>query len=268
MIVSVYNSGFLIVRTTMNSYSPDHNTLKDRIILITGAGRGLGQAAAYAYAQQGATVILLGPVIRELEATYDYIVAAGWPQPAIYPMDLSGANIEDYRALAVVLETEFGKLDGLLHNAALLEALTPFEHYPLERWYKILQINLNAPFFMTQALLPILNKAEHASVIFTIDRATTAYRGAYGVSKLGLQGLMKILADELEINSPIRVNSLCPCPTRTTLRANAFPAEDTSKLAAPEQLMPAYLFLMSSTSLDIHGQTLNIQPNGEWTYGD
>jgi NAD(P)-dependent dehydrogenase (short-subunit alcohol dehydrogenase family) len=250
----------------MTSYSPEPGILKDHVILITGAGTGLGQAAAYAYAEHGATVILLGHVIRELEATYDHIVKSGWPQPAIYALNLSGASIDDYHELSVVLDTEFGRLDGLLHNAAVLETLTPFEHYPLERWYKIMQVNLNAPFLMTQSLLPLLNKAPQASLVFTVDQASTAYRGAYGVSKAGLQGLMHILADELEINSPIRVNSLCPCPARTTLRAHAFPAEDTSKLPLPKDLMAAYLFLMSPASQDIHGKTLNIQANGEWNY--
>lgn len=252
----------------MTTYHPDPNILKDQIILITGAGSGFGQAAAYAYAQHGATVILLGPVVRELESTYDNILQLGGPQPAIYPMDLAGASIDDYCNLANTLEKEFGKLDGLLHNAALLEALTPFEHYPLERWYKILQVNLNAPFLMTQALLPIIKRAPHGSIVFTTDKAITAYRGAYGVSKAGVQGLMTILADELEINSSIRVNSICPCPARTTLRAREFPAEDPYLLPLPENLMSAYLFLMSSASQNVHGKTLYLQPNGEWNYGD
>jgi NAD(P)-dependent dehydrogenase (short-subunit alcohol dehydrogenase family) len=121
---------------------------------------------------------------------------------------------------------------------------------------------------MTQSLLPVLHKAPHASVVFTLDRATTAYRGAYGVSKMAAQGLMLILADELEINSSIRVNSICPCITRTALRARAFPGEDPFKNPAPEQLMPAYLFLMNDVSLAVHGKTLNVQKDGGWSYAD
>jgi NAD(P)-dependent dehydrogenase (short-subunit alcohol dehydrogenase family) len=250
----------------MQNFSPEPNNLQNQVILITGAGQGLGQAATYAYAAQGATVILLGKNPNQLAAVYDYIVAQGWPQPAIYPMNLAGASVNHYQELATIILREFGKLDGLLHNAAMLETLTPFEHYPLERWYKLMQVNLNAPFLMTQALLPALKKAPKASIIFTIDRATTAYRGAYGVSKLGLQGLMQILADELETNTNIRVNSICPCATRTALRASAFPAEDPMQHPESQTLMPAYLYLMSDVSQTIHGQTLNLQPNGEWTY--
>ena len=252
----------------MPNFSTESNSLQNQVILVTGAGQGLGQAAAYAYAEHGATVILLGKNPNQLSAVYDHIVDQGWPQPAIYPMNLAGASVDHYLELAAAILREFGKLDGLLHNAAMLEALTPFEHYPLERWYKLMQVNLNAPFLITQALLPVLKKAPKASIIFTIDRATTAYRGAYGVSKLGLEGLMHILADELEENTNIRVNSICPCATRTALRSSAFPAEDPMQHPQPQILMPAYLYLMSDASKEIHGKTLNLQPNGEWTYDD
>lgn len=249
-----------------SSLQTNTQALQNQVILITGAGAGLGKAAAYAYAQQGATVILLGKNPNQLSAVYDHIVAQGWPEPAIYPMNLAGASVDNYKELADIIEKEFGRLDGLLHNAAMLEALAPFEHYPFERLYKLMQVNLNAPFLMTQALLPVLSKAPQASIIFTIDRATTAYRGAYGISKHALQGLMHILADELELNSPIRVNSICPCPTQTTLRARAFPAENPEKHPLPETLMPAYIHLMTPAEQKIHGKTLYLETNGEWNY--
>jgi NAD(P)-dependent dehydrogenase (short-subunit alcohol dehydrogenase family) len=243
---------------------PEASPLRNQTILVTGAGSGLGQAAAYAYAQQGATVILLGKNPKQLSAVYDHIVAQGWPEPAIYPMNLAGASVDDYQSLAAIIQKEFGQLNGLLHNAALLETLTPVEHYPLERLYKVMQTNLLGPFLMTQALLPLMAKSPHASIVFTLDDAATAYRGAYGISKYGLEGLMKILSDELELNSPIRVNGICPCPTRTQLRAKAFPAENSDKHPLPETLMPAYIYLMDPANKDVHGKTLFIQPNGQW----
>lgn len=246
--------------------NPSH-LLKDRVILVTGAGAGLGQAAAYAYAEQGATVILLGKNPKQLSAVYDHIVAQGWPEPAIYPMNLAGASIDDYREMAGIIQKEFGRLDGLLHNAALLETLTPVEHYPLDRLYKVMQVNLHAPFLMTQTLLPLLTQSE-GSIIFTLDKAATAYRGAYGISKQGLQGFMHILADELEVNSPIRVNGISPCPVRTHLRACAFPAENPEKHPLPENMMAAYIYLMDPNNKDVHGKTLYLQPNGEWNHGN
>lgn len=240
------------------SYSIEKNALQDKVILITGAGAGIGQAAAYAFAEHGATVILLGKNPNQLSAVYDHIIAQHWPMPAIYPMNLAGANNDHYVELAINIEKEFGRLDGVLHNAALIETLTPLEHYPLERWYKVMQTNVNAPFLLTKALLPLLKKAPRASVVFTIDKATTAYRGAYGVSKMALQGLMQILADELEVNTNVRVNSIYPGTTRTALRARICPGEDPMKNTAPAALMNTYLYLFSDAVTE-HGKTFELQ---------
>ena len=115
----------------MKDYQPAADLLKDRVILVTGAGDGLGRAAARCLAAHGATLILLGRTIRKLEQVYDDIEKAGGPKPAIYPMNLEGAIPKDYLDLAQVLDSEFGRLDGLLHNAALLEGLTPIANYDI-----------------------------------------------------------------------------------------------------------------------------------------
>ncbi len=248
--------------TTVNDYQPDPQLLRDRVILITGAGAGIGRAVARGAAAHGATVILLGRTVRPLEQVYDEIEQAGHPQPAIYPMNLEGAAPKDYTDLAQTLEKEFGRLDGLLHNAALLQALTPIVHYSHELWYRSLQVNLNAPFLLTQALLKLLEQAADASIVFTTDRVAEegrAYWGAYGVAKAGAETLMRILANELETNTAVRVNAIDPGPTRTKLRLQAYPAGDRSQWAAPEALVNSYLYLLGPDSRDLTGQVIRAQ---------
>ncbi len=172
-----------------DNWQPQDTLLDKRVILITGAATGIGAAAAKRCAATGATVILLDKSVRGLEQVYDEIESAGHAQPAIYPMDLEGASEKDYADLAETVEREFGQLDGLLHNAAMLGALVPMAHFETELWYKIMQINLNAPFLMTRACLELLMKSDDASVVFNSDavgRHGKAYWGAYGISKAGL----------------------------------------------------------------------------------
>ena len=245
----------------MIDYTPRENLLKERIIMVTGAGAGLGQAAAKAFAAHGATVILLGRTLGNLEQTYDAIEEAGHPQPAIIPMNLESATAQEYYSLGETLYNEFGRLDGLLHNAAQLALLSRIDDYDPETWSKLLQINLTAPFLLTQACLPLLRMSEDASILFTSDqvgRKGKAYWGGYGVSKFGIEGLMQILADELE-NSPIRVNSISPGPVRSRIRALAYPGEDPTSLKSPEEIMNAYLYLMGPDSKGTTGQAFDAQ---------
>ncbi|RKZ39082.1 MAG: YciK family oxidoreductase [Gammaproteobacteria bacterium] len=246
----------------MFDYTPPPALLAKRIILVTGAGDGIGRAAAKSFAAHGATVILLGRTTSKLEAVYDEIEKAGHPQPAIYPLNLEGASPNDYEDLANTLETEFGRLDGLLHNASLLGTLTPIEHYDIEQWYQVIQVNQNAPFLLTQACLNLMKSSREASIVFTsssVGRKGRAYWGAYSVSKFAIEGLMQILADELEANTTIRVNSINPGATRTAMRASAYPGEDQKSLPAPEDIMPLYLYLMGPESRELNGQALNAQ---------
>ena len=251
----------------MFNYTPAAaDLLKERIILITGAGDGIGKAAAKTFAAHGATVILLGRTTHKLESVYDEIEQAGHPQPAIYPMNLEGASYKDYQDLADRLEQEFGRLDGLVHNAAYLGTLTPLEHYDVMLWYQVLQVNLNAPFLMTQACLRLLRRSKDASVIFTsadVGRKGRAYWGAYSVSKAGLENVMQVLAAEVETNTFIRVNSIDPGAVRTQLRAHAYPGQNPASLPAPEDIMPLYLYLIGPDSKGINGQLFKAQsPDG------
>ena len=246
----------------MLDYQAPRDLLKDKVILVTGAGDGIGREAALTYAAHGATVILLGRTIRKLEQIYDEIEQAGAPKPAIYPMNLEGAIPRDYADLARVLESEFGRLDGLLHNAALFEGLTPLANYDIELWYRILQVNLNAPFLLTQALLGLLNRSADASVVFTADRVSAdgkAYWGAYAVAKGGAETLLKMLASELETNTPIRVNGIDPGQVRTGLTLRAYPGRDPEEWADPEAVLASYLYLLGPDSKGVTGQILRAQ---------
>ena len=246
----------------MKDYQPAADLLKDRVILVTGAGDGIGRAVAGRLAGHGATVVLLDRTIRKLEQVYDEIERAGGPQPAIYPMNLEGATPKDYTDLAQVLDTEFGRLDGLLHNATLFEGLTPIANYDVELWYRILQVNLNAPFLLTQAMLGVLNRAADASVVFTTDRVGdegAAYWGPYAVAKGGAQTLMKVLASELEANTPIRVNSVDPGRVRTELSLRAYPGRDPAEWARPEDVLATYLYLLGPDRKGATGRTFHAQ---------
>lgn len=243
-------------------YQARPDLLKDRIILVTGAGDGIGAAAAKACAAHGATVILLGRTTRKLEKVYDEIEAAGHPTPAIYPMNLEGAAPKDYADMAETIENEFGRLDGLLHNASLLGTLTPLGQYNLEQWGKVMQVNLNAPYLMTCACLELLKKSDDASLVFTsssVGRKGRAYWGAYGISKAATENMMQIWADELENNTSIRVNSINPGATRTAMRAKAYPGEDPSSNPYPAEIMNAYLYLLGPDSKGVTGQQFDAQ---------
>jgi len=242
---------------TIENYHATPDALKDRVILVTGAGDGIGKTAAITFAKYGATVILLGKTIPKLERTYDAIVDLNYPQPAIIPLDLETATDENYMEVADIIEKEFGRLDGLLHNAGILGALTPIQQYDLKMWAQVMQINLTAPFLLTRALLPVLKTSSDARILFTssgVAHKGRAYWGAYAASKAGQDNLMATLADELEDNTSIQVNSIDPGRVRTRMRALAFPGEDPKIIPSPEEIMPSYLYLMSADSKNINGQ--------------
>jgi NAD(P)-dependent dehydrogenase (short-subunit alcohol dehydrogenase family) len=248
--------------TNLYSYSAPRDLLNERVILVTGAGGAVGGAAALAYAQHGATIILLGRSEKTLNETYDTIVNAGYSKPMLCPLDLENATPGNYQALVDSIEKEFGRLDGILHAAAMLGALTPLEHYDLELWSRVMQINLNAPFLLTRACLKLLKTANNASVIFSaadVGRKGEAYWGAYGLAHAAVENLAEIFADELEVNTSIRVNNLDSGHVRSRLRALAFPGEDPNSLPTADQIMPAYLYLMGDDSIGITGKRLDAQ---------
>src|SRR5579862_7170480 len=237
-------------------YSPPKDLLKDRAILVTGAGDGIGRAVSKSLAAHGASVILLGKTVKKLESVYDEILAAGSPKPAIYPMDLMGARYKDHEDLVGVLDKEYGHLDGLVNNAGILGERAPIEHHEVHIWQQVLQVNLTAAFMLTKACLELLYKSPDASVVFNssgVGRKAKAYWGAYAVSKCGVEALSLLLADETEFRKTLRVNTLNPGPTRTEMRRVAYPAEDQEKLLTPDDVAPAFLYLLGPDSKGVTG---------------
>lgn len=241
-------------------YQAAKDLYKDRVVLVTGASDGIGKTVSLALARHGATVILLGRSQKALDAVYDQIVSEGGPQPAIVPMNLLTITPQDTQQLTATIEAEFGKLDGLLHNAAILGERTPMEHYPPHVWLEVMQININSAFLLTQSLFPLMRKAYDPSVLFTtssVGRKGKAFWGAYAVSKFAVEGMMQVMADEVENATRIRVNCINPGATRTRMRAAAYPSEDVTKLKAAEALVPAYLWLLGPDSHGVHGQSID-----------
>lgn len=221
--------------------------LKDRVVLVTGAHGGLGAEAAKACAAAGATVVLLGRKVPKLGRVYDALKALG-PEPALYPMDLAGADPADMETLADTVERELGRLDGVLHCAADFAGLTPLENTPPEQFARQMQVNLTARWFLTQACLPLLRRAPDAAVVFTLDdpaRVVKAYWGAYGLAQAANEALVRMLHQETE-QSSVRVSGLRPGPMRTPLRSRAFVDEAMLRVPGPEAFAGACVMLLSA----------------------
>jgi NAD(P)-dependent dehydrogenase (short-subunit alcohol dehydrogenase family) len=249
-------------QTDIRNYRPAADALQGRVILITGASDGIGKAVALAAAAHGATVLLHGRTVRKLEAVYDSIVAAEHPRPSIVPIDFEKAGPEEYEKLAAALEQEFGRLDGLLHNAGMLGERAPIEHHDVAKWMRTMHVNVTAPFILTRYCLPLLKRSADPSIVFTSSGVVArprAYWGAYLVSKWASDGLMHMLADELENRPTIRVNSIDPGKVRTRMRLQAYPAEDPATLPAPESIVAPYLFLLGPDSRGVSGVTFSCQ---------
>ncbi len=246
----------------LEGYSPAPDALRDRVVLITGSSDGIGRAVAKAAAAHGARVILHGRNVKRLEAVYDEIVAAGGPRPSIVPLDFEKAGPAEFDQLVSAIDQEFGRLDGLLHNAGILGERAPIEHYDVTKWLRTMHVNVNVPFILTQRCMPLLRKSADPSIVFTSSGVVPrprAYWGAYLVSKWATDGLMHMLADELESQPRMRVNSINPGKVRTNMRLQAYPAEDRSTLPEPESIVAPYLYLLGPDSRNVTGETVECQ---------
>lgn len=246
----------------VRSYIAPTDSLAERVILITGAGGGLGGALATACAALGARIVLCGRRVPKLERLYDAIVAAGSPRPSIAPLDLERADATQYDALAEAVRNEFGRLDGLVHAAGLLGERAPIDHYDVPTWMKVMHVNVTAPFILTRALLPLLRASEDASVVMVTSGVSVrgrAYWGAYAASKFALEGLMQVLADETDTVTRIRVNSVNPGKMRTAMRAKAYPGEDPSTVPLPQDVLAPFLYLLGPHGRGTSGRRFDAQ---------
>lgn len=232
--------------------APD--ALAGRVILVTGAHGGLGAEAAKACARAGATVVLLGRKLPKLNRVYDAVKALG-PEPALYPVDLAGADPADYAQLAEKIAAELGGLHGVLHCAAEFTGLAPLEATEPEAFVRCLHVNLTAPWLLTQACLPWLRKSGDSAVVFTTDdpaRVGKAYWGAYGLAKQGLAALVRQLSAETD-QTPVRVCGLEPGPMRTDLRARAYADEARLRVPGPAAYAAACVHLLSPAGIAHRG---------------
>ncbi|ELL8684184.1 YciK family oxidoreductase [Salmonella enterica] len=243
-------------------YQPKQDLLQNRIILVTGASDGIGREAALTYARYGATVILLGRNEEKLRRVAQHIADEQHVQPQWFTLDLLTCTAEECRQVADRIDAHYPRLDGVLHNAGLLGEIGPMSEQDPQIWQDVMQVNVNATFMLTQALLPLLLKSDAGSLVFTsssVGRQGRANWGAYATSKFATEGMMQVLADEYQ-NRPLRVNCINPGGTRTSMRASAFPTEDPQKLKTPADIMPLYLWLMGDDSRRKTGMTFDAQP--------
>lgn len=243
-------------------YKPKKESLKDKVIVISGGGSGIGKAAALSFGNHGADLVLIGKSIENLESTYEDFLKTELKPPLLHSMDFESASEKDYQEINKVIMNEFGRLDGLLNNASILGDRTPLENYKFDVWKKVFEVNVHASFLLTKSLMPSLKLSKNASVIFTssgVGKIGKAYWGAYSLSKFSTESMMQIFSEELENTSNIRVNSINPGRVRTKMRASAYPAEDPLSVSDAKDIMSAYLYLMSDDSKETRGLSIAAQ---------
>jgi NAD(P)-dependent dehydrogenase (short-subunit alcohol dehydrogenase family) len=260
-------SDFTMINTVSipDSYRPAPNCLKGSVILVTGAGQGLGRIAALAYASHGATVVLVGRTVKKLEAVYDEIELAGGLQPAIFPIDYAKASQADFDAIAHTIRQTFSRLDGIFHGASHFVSSMPMSLHELPMWEQHCRINLIIPAVLTKSCLPLLQKSNASSVVFLSETHAIqpkAYWGPFAVTKGALSNLVQVWSDELEPPAGPRFNLCLPGPVASPMRAKSHPGELASSLTQPEFLESAFVYLMESASQSIRGSLLVCQSPG------
>ncbi|QDE38834.1 SDR family NAD(P)-dependent oxidoreductase [Luteibacter pinisoli] len=243
------------------SWSPAPGALDGRVFVVTGATGGLGGETARAIVRAGGTVVITGRKVRLLEKLYDELVALGGAEPVIHPLDLESATPADYAALADGLEAEFGRLDGVVHAAAHFNELTPMAMHKPDDWLRAMQVNVSAPFALTQACMPLLNRGDDSAVVFVLDDpelVSRAHWGGYGVSKAAVERMTAVLHAEHR-GGAMRVHALLPPPMRTALRRAAYYGENTLERPLPTASAEAIVYLLSGAGADARGAVLDIR---------
>lgn len=236
-----------------------NQSLQDRVILITGASGGLGREAALRFAAQGATVLLLGRNEEKLNSLYDEILAAGFPEPAIIPFDVSSTEPSRFEQLANTIAWQMKRLDGILHSAARYIPLGPLSDQHLDQWQQAFNTNLLGAFALTRACLPLLLKSEDASVLFTMEEhglEVPKYWGGFGLSQQGLIPLMQLFAREYEDRPHIRFNLLIPGAVASPMRIRTHPGEINQDQRPARELMKTYSYWMSQASRGHSGEII------------
>lgn len=223
---------------------PDR-AVERRVVLVTGASRGLGRALAKALAAEGAHCVLTARTVGALEELDDEIVAAGGSKPTLAPMDLREPDKIDQ--LGAALYQRFGRLDGLAGCAGTLGRLSPVGHLPPKVWDEVFAVNTTANYRLLRSLDPLLRRSPAGRALFVTDRRAaqaTAYWALYAGSKAALEVLVRSYAEEVA-RFGVKANLPCPPPMATALRRQAFPGDDPASLASPDAVAARLLPLLS-----------------------
>jgi NAD(P)-dependent dehydrogenase (short-subunit alcohol dehydrogenase family) len=254
-------SGLPVTRLPVD-WQPEAGSLAGRVVLVTGAYGGLGSAVARAASLAGATVVITGKRKRQLEKLYDAMREEGLAEPVIHPLDMEVATPREYAALADGLQRDLGRLDGIVHCAASFAGLTPISMQRPDDWLRAMHVNVNAPFALTQACLPLLTEASDSAVVFVLDNPDLLQRahwGGYGVSKAALERLVAILHEETDETS-LRVHALLPAPMRTALRRLAYFGDDIMQQPTPDATAEAAIHLLGPQARAARGAVLDLRP--------
>jgi NAD(P)-dependent dehydrogenase (short-subunit alcohol dehydrogenase family) len=245
------------------NFEPAAGSLRDRVVLVTGAGQGLGRAVALACAAHGAQVVLHGKRQKKLETLYDETVAAGGPEPTIFPLDLARATDADFGNMANAIAAQLGRLDGIVHCAVHLDQLRPLDDEGMDRWLTMFRVNLIAAAALNRACRPLLQASDDASVVMTVEThalAPSAFWGSFALSKQALLGLVAIQSQEWRTHGNLRINALLPGPVASPQRNRTHPAEDGASLRPPSALAAGYLYLLGASGRGISGSLLDLTP--------
>ena len=236
--------------------------LKNKTIVISGAGSGIGRQAAKSFSEHGANLILLSKNIKKLETLYDEIIDEKKNDVIIQPLNFEIAEENDFEEIISAIKDKYPSIDGLLNNAGILGEKKPLEQYNYATWKNVIKVNVDASFLLTKSLLPLLKKSNSSSIIFTssgVGRKGRAYWGAYSISKFATEAMMQIFSEELQNTSSVRVNCINPGAVRTNMRESAYPAENPETNPSADKIMKPYLYLMSDVSKEINGQSIDAQ---------
>lgn len=245
----------------LKSYAPKKDFLSNKLIIITGATDGIGKALAYSCAKFGAQLLLLGKNDNGLKLLHDDLSKLSKVCHQTYSIDFSLAGESDYIKFSEYIVEEYKEIDSLVLNAGYMEAMQGMRNFQLDTWLKTITINQHAPFMLAKCCIPLLERSNDPSIVFSTHECSKAYWGAYGTAKSAQVGMMKILANELDGDKPIRVNGVDPAPVRTKLRLTSFPGINPEKFAAPDKVIAPYLYFIGPDSKGVTGMNYKLNPD-------
>jgi NAD(P)-dependent dehydrogenase (short-subunit alcohol dehydrogenase family) len=243
------------------TFSPPNDALAGRVVLVTGAGQGLGRAAANAFAAHGAHVVLLGRTIAKLESVYDDIAAADLPLPALMPIDLMKCDQAQLDAIALSIKKELGRLDGIFHAASAFATTAPLHAVDLAMWEQQTRLHLNVPAALTKACMPLLKRAPDASVVFLSETHAVeprAYWGGFATAKAALAHLVAVWSDEADNIAGTRFNLLLPGPVESPMRRKSHPAEAIGTNPSPKALASGFVQVMAGLPTPLRGKLIRL----------